>query len=183
MAFLLVMALAAPFILKDPQGRPLISFRDVQKTSGGFSRSIEETHMLLSKSIKSIFKSNDDLPENSKLQSGAESFQVHYWKDENGVLHFSDEKNLIGDSKLKTITNDATFVDMNSKELLEKLEQIYNSSPLDDNANSGEGFKLPDLASGSFSLQDMLSTFDKAKEVQSVVDARHDIQSKAVDAL
>ena len=180
------MALAAPFILKDPEGEPLISFRDVQKTGGGFGKGIEKAQTLLMGSIKSIFKSSQvssDLLDESELQSGAESFQVHYWKDENGVIHFSDEKNLNGDSERKTIINDATFVEMDNKELMEKLEQIYNSNPLNENKASANSLNFPDLMSGTFSLKDMLSTLEKAKEVQSVVDANHETQSKVVDSL
>ena len=184
--FLLVLALAAPFILKGSEGRPLVSFRDVQNTGGGFSKGIEKAQTLLSGSIKSIFNSSqafDDLPGGSEMQSGAESFQVHYWKDENGVFHFSDEKNLNGDSELKIITNDATIVEINNKELMSKLEKIYNSNPLDENTGSATGLSFPDLSSGSLSLKDIFSTIDKAKEVQSVVDERHNTQNTVMDAL
>jgi len=184
--FVLILALAAPFILKGSDGRPLVSFRDVQNTEGGFSKGIKKAQTMLSGFIRPIFNSSqafDDLSENPEMQSGTESFQVHYWKDENGVFHFSDEKNLNGDSELKSITNDATIVEINNKELMSKLEKIYNSNPLDGNTESDNGLSFPDLSSGSLSLKDIFSTIEKAKEVQSVVDTRHHTQNKVMDAL
>ena len=187
---MLVMALAAPFVLKGPDGRPLVSFQDIQKTDGGFGKGIEKVQSLMSGLTKSIViadETPDDLPQDQITkaisESGAKSFQVHYWKDKNGVFHFSDEKNLNGFSELKTITNDATILEMKDKELLKKLEKIYNSDGFGDNVKSGKGLQLPDISSGSLSVKEMLSTIEKAKEVQSVVDARYEAQNKAVDAL
>lgn len=179
--FLLVLALAAPFFLRGPDGGPLISFDDVQKTDGGFGKGFEKVEKLFS-GLKSPYsdQSQEVLDRNP---SQLDSFQVYQWKDEHGKWHFSDERNPAGESEVKTVVNDAMIVEMDNKALLEKLEKIYNSNPLDGKSDKGGVLDFPELLSGNLSLKEILSTFEKAKEVQGVMDARNEQQIRSAEAL
>lgn len=192
--FFLILALAAPFVLKGPDGGPLISFKDVESTEGGFGKGIDKAQSLLTGPIQSIFSFNQANSQSSlnalggvavepNLSANSHSFQVYKWKDKNGKWHFSDEQNLQGSSELVIIENDASIVEMDNKALLIKMEQIYNANPLDLKTKKSNALDFPDLAAGKLSLKDMLSTFEKAKEVQAVVDTRHEAQNQAMDSL
>ncbi len=196
MAFFLVLALAAPFFLKGPDGGPLISFQDVQATDGGLGTGIDKAESLISKVVEPVQaildkqQSNHQNPDPmdaaamaSSMNAGAETLQFYRWQDENGNWHFTDQKDLHADSQLVNIENDATIVKMDSKELLNKLEKIYNTNPLDGQSEKNNALNFPGLMSGTLSLKEMLSVFDKAKEVQGVLDARYEGQTQAVDGL
>lgn len=191
-SFFLVLALAAPLVLKGPDGGPLISFKDVARSEGGFGKGIDKVQSLLAGPMQAIFSFNQENSQSSlnalggveaDVNASSTSFQVYRWKDKNGKWYFSDEKNLHGSSELVTIVNDATIVAMNNKELLLKMEQIYNANPLEINTKKSSALSFPDLSSGQLSLKDIFSVLDKAKEVQGVVDTRHDVQHQAMDNL
>ncbi len=71
MVLLLLIAGAAPFILKRPDGRPLLRLDEFN------------INKPLSKGINKI---NSITPVESDVR------QVYKWKDESGIVHYSDEK-------------------------------------------------------------------------------------------
>lgn len=90
---LITLALMGPFFIKDQEGRPLLTLQDIQFS--GFP-ALEE---IITKN-KPILQSAT-----SGKADHSDSFKAYKWKDEKGVVHYSDQHNSRDNSQLTEIEN------------------------------------------------------------------------------
>lgn len=87
--FIVILACAAPFLLKDPNGRPLLD--------------MDKIPSLALPSLTDIKKKSAPLLISKVNQKKPIDLQVYKWVDKNGVTHYSDKNSPHYNSKLAEV--------------------------------------------------------------------------------
>ncbi len=98
MVLVLIAALAAPFFIKGPDGRPLMEASDFRGSLADARRSVERQW----RSITSRFGRG----------SGGNTATVYRWRDADGNWVYSDQPNPAGNSEQVTVRTDVNVMDL-----------------------------------------------------------------------
>ena len=127
MALLLVLALAGPFFIKGPDGKPLITVASLKSSiSAQWKRFTVDTGR-------------------SMGIEDAGKVDVHRWQDENGNWHFSDEANPEGGSEVIQVDPYASRMDA--------FEPRPSRTREESSSSPGGGFPLPLTVSPGEAMQ------------------------------
>lgn len=85
---LFIIACAVPFFIKDKKGRPFISFQKIK--TGVYVRLVELKHLLKLDTIPEA--ETDKITEAYIPYKDKEYTEMYKYRDEKGVLHFTDQK-------------------------------------------------------------------------------------------
>ncbi len=149
----LVIGLAAPFVLKDPDGKPWMNINSIlpdlramlQQGKGALDQAVDKTKSL---------SGND--------ASSSKKTKVHKWRDENGVWQYSDTPNPDGKSE-------EMWVDPNTN--LVKSTPMTTAEPKSE--ENQEQKKSPHLPVPMTVSPDKVSKLmDDAKNIQGLMDKR-----------
>lgn len=150
MLFLIVLAFAGPFIMKRPDGRPLLSINDITSRDSSILTSI--------RTIAGLFRSQTaEITSDKSLDEDTDLTSIHKWQDDEGQWHFSDQRPETVSSELIKINPNQNILEMNDAEIVKKRTET-------DAENSK---KAADLAKNLDPPQDMipgLPTIDQAKQ-------------------
>lgn len=185
MALLVVLAVAGPFFLKGPDGRPLLSLRDLKLPSfsmpqlPGEQSTSSETPELPSGPNATISWSKDDSMQRETYRYDSskpvtEQANVFYrWKDQNGVWQFSKTPH-------PTEENFIVSVDPNGNILqslaAEKIDKVFGRNQPDPNApEEGDEKGEPSAVPSTIPFEDIPKLIEQAKELQKLSEQRQKI--------
>jgi len=155
--FIVVLAVAAPFIMKRPDGGPLLSISDLS----GDSAILKSFKMLTG-----LFGSGKgSISEGDSLEGGPLLTTVHKWKDDEGLWHFSDEQPESLASEKLEINPNQNILEMNGADLLTKLEEKEGASKSPESLMPPEG-----MIPGIPTIDQAKKAMDNAKAVQGLLD-------------
>jgi len=141
--FLLVLACSAPFFLKGPNGNPLISTDKLKLPELSFD-------ILKSKTAQS--NSKDDL-------------EVYKWRDEKGVIHYSDKQSADKKGSLTQIKGISILPSASRPK--DVVKQQINSFP----------------SPTTVPLTDIPKLIEDAKQVEQLVQGRKQRQDEMLDSM
>jgi len=161
---LVVLAVIAPFYLKNQQGAPLMSLNDIKMpnlSTPPIPDSVKSVASEISDNIPSSIDSNV-VQEKSKLK-------VHKWKDEDGVWHFSNI-----DESSKGTNSEVIIINPGKNNFtsapVKQPQQKVNNIDTHDVENVTPNILLP-LTHGQ-------ATMDQAKKIQELLEQRAQIQQQ-----
>ena len=162
---LVVLAVIAPFYLKNQQGVPLMSFNDIKMPN--------LSAPALPDSVKSaVSEISSKLPSSDMVSSTTEKAQikVHKWRDRDGVWHFSNIDESRAGSNSTVILLDPgtnTFTPTSAKQSQQETPSNTNSVE-----NITPSILLP-LTHGK-------SAMDQARQVQKLLEQRSQMQQQVM---
>jgi hypothetical protein len=160
--FLVVLAVAGPFIMKRPDGSPLLSFNDIKSGDSAIMKSF--------KTLTGFFYSSSDaLSLDDALPGDAKRLltRVHKWQDEEGIWHFSDQQPEGKTSETVEIDPNQNILKMNDAEILKKLRGVKEEQI----ASASQALEPPpDMIPGLPTIDQAKKAMDNAKAVQGLLD-------------
>ncbi|MBL4607823.1 MAG: hypothetical protein JKY01_08355 [Pseudomonadales bacterium] len=152
--FLVVLAVAAPFIMKRPDGRPLLTISDITSGDSAIIKSFN--------TLTSFFRSPKD-----GLPNGEPSLTtVHKWQDKEGLWHYSDQQPTSTTSQILAINPNQNILEMNDKKLLKILK-----GEKEETASTTQDLEPPkNMIPGLPSIEQAKKAMDNAKAVQGLLD-------------
>ncbi len=159
---LVVLAVIAPFYLKDKQGASLMSFSDLKMPN----LSTPEIPASI-KSAVSEMRSDGTKSEETGNSQGGSAIKIHKWKDEKGVWHFSSVDNSEKWEKSKVIVvnpGQNTFTATQPKKPEKEVARTNDIETVTPN------ILLP-LTHGK-------ATMDQAKQLQQLLEQRAKLQQQ-----
>ncbi len=165
---LVVLAVAAPFFLKDKNGAPLMALNDLKMPDLSTPPIPDNI-----KSAVSGITSNSETFSSAATDSSPAGgkVKVHKWKDEEGVWHFSSVDSSQRGTSSQVIFIDPTqnnFTPPPSREQPEQVEEKVATTAAAENVTPN--ILLP-LTHGK-------STLEQAKQVQKLLEQRADLQRR-----
>lgn len=155
--FIVVLGVAAPFIMKRPDGRPLMSMSDLAGDSA-LLKSFGHMTRLLGFNKGSVTLNGPD-------GDPVELTTVHKWQDEDGNWHFSDDEPENIASETLKINPNQNILEMNDSELLKKIK---GESEV---ASTHKDLAPPaDMIPGMPTLDQAKKAMENAKAVQGMLD-------------
>jgi hypothetical protein len=159
--FLVVLAVAGPFIMKRPDGRPLLTINDIKSGDSAIMKSFK-TLTGLFHSSSSTLSLDDNLPEEEQLLT-----RVHKWQDKEGTWHFSDQQPEGAASETVEIDPNQNILEMNDAEVLKKLMGDKEEKT----ASAAQALAPPpNMIPGLPSIDQAKQAMDNAKAVQGLLD-------------
>ena len=160
--FLVVLAVAGPFIMKRPDGRPLLTINDIKSGDSSIMKSFK-TLTGLFHSSKETLSLDDSLPEDAERLLT----RVHKWQDEEGVWHFSDQQPEGETSETVEIDPNQNILEMNDAEVLKKLI----GEKEEQTASASQALEPPpNMIPGLPTIDQAKQAMDNAKAVQGLLD-------------
>ncbi len=160
--FLVVLAVAAPFIMKRPDGRPLLTINDIKSGDSAIMKSF--------KTLTDFFHSSSDaLSLGDKLPENGERLltRVHKWQDKEGIWHFSDQQPEGATSETVEIDPNQNILEMNDADVLKKLI----GEKEEQTANASQALEPPtNIIPGLPTIDQAKKAMDNAKAVQGLLD-------------
>ena len=140
--FIVILACAAPFLLKDPNGRPLLD--------------MDKIPSLELPSLTDIKKKSAPLLTSKIDQKQPIDLQVYKWIDKNGVTHYSEKNSPHYNSKLAEIK---------PLNIVPAQELIIQEKPVISNRPVGAGLT-------TIPMQDISKLMDDTKHVKEMMENR-----------
>ena len=154
LVLLLILACASPFFIRGPNGKPLMSLNKLKFPELPSIASI--------KSKSDLFNST----ENSSQAKNKGDIEVYKWRDEKGVVHYSDRQDRDKKGKLTEI----------------KGISILSSAPASTVEHKEEnGLDLPSPT--TIPLANIPKLIEDAKKVEQVLQQRKQWQDEVIDQL
>ncbi|WMN58430.1 DUF4124 domain-containing protein [Pseudoalteromonas xiamenensis] len=159
---ILLIGLGSLFVLKRPDGKPWLSFEQIEETTSRKANAMSyEGKQLLQKAAQKVQSVADSLSDNSG--------KIYKWQDEQGVWHYSDRPNARGGSEEVILDpNKITVMSAEDTSVLGGLSTPKN-----------EPMKSP-LGLTTISPASVKQLVDDANNVQKLMDER---QKKLDEAL
>ena len=164
--FLLVLGIATPFILKRPDGRPLMKISDfAPKDSGGISSALKKLFH-----TKNLPATDNASGKANKLSATEEDFtKVHKWLGTDGQWHFSDQKPENAHTELLRINPNQNILQLNDLERLKNLQSKQAAQQQTPASNAG----IPtDLIPGMPSISQAKRAIEQAQGIQDLLNER-----------
>ncbi|MBV1869909.1 MAG: DUF4124 domain-containing protein [Gammaproteobacteria bacterium] len=154
--FIVVLGVAAPFIMKRPDGRPLMSVSDLAGDSALLTSFGHMTRLLGFNKDSATLNGSDDQRELTT---------VHKWQDEDGNWHFSDDEPENVASETLKINPNQNILEMNDAKLLKKIK---GESEI---ASTHKDLAPPtDMIPGMPTIDQAKKAMENAKAVQGMLD-------------
>lgn len=160
LVLLLMLACAAPFFIKGPDGQSLMNVNEIK-----FPKLSMPSFDGLKNQLR-VFNNEQHIA----LDANRDGLQVYKWRDEKGVVHYSDRAFAGKTSKLSRI-EDITILPANSKS-----NSLNRQARLD-----GNGFQGPSPT--TISLGQMPKLIKDAKQIEQLLKDRKQRQDAAIDAM
>ncbi len=145
---LLIGAIAAPFFLKTPEGRPLITLEQIK---------IPELSIFSTDPVSRWFRDSKD--------NETDSIKVYKWRDEKGVVHYSDYKKPGQEAELTEIKGISILPSMPKSETKQqKADTLAIPSP-----GTAQIGQIPKLIDDARQLEQVLG--DRKKRQDEIIDA------------
>lgn len=155
LVLLLILACAGPFFIKGPDGRPLMSIDKLK---------LPELSMP-SFDISSVAPDADEQ---------GDGLRVYKWRDEKGVVHYSDSPAQGRQSKLTAI-KDITVLSS------EPAKQTYTKQPEKTAPLNQNGVPVPGLT--TVPIADIPQLVEDARQVKRLVEERKQRQDRIVEGM
>ena len=159
---LVVLAVIAPFYLKNQQGGQLMSLKDIKMPTLSTPPVPEIVKSTLSDISANIPSSSSDDSAEEKTQ-----IKVHKWRDKDGTWHFSNIDESHKGSNSKVIFIDSTI---NTTKPIKQPQREAANTKRDSVENITPSLLLP-LTHGK-------ATVDQARQVQEMLEQRHKTQQQ-----
>ena len=165
----LVIALAAPFVLKGPDGEPMMSVADIKKP--GSLQDMAGAISRVEHPFKKIGQEAADSPE-----PAASKTKVYSWRDEQGSLHYSNVAPSVS-AKVKTlqINPNLNVIKMQKREEPGKATNLAVAESPQNAASASKVFKV-------YTPQGAQKLFEDAKAVEQTLHDRKRAQDEIIDA-
>jgi len=183
MMFMLVAAVAGPFILKGPNGQPLMSYKDLLPSFSLPRSPLKSTPSNNNPSSLIEWSSNKSkehaiaaATDNEGKPIAAESNVYYRWKDKNGVWQFTSTPNPSADNIKMAIDPNANVMQSLSKD---KIDKAFGREPTSDTLTTSAG--KPSTPSteapmipfpATIPVTEIPKLIEQAKGVQGIVDQR-----------
>lgn len=160
---LTVLGLAAPFVIKDDHGRPLLSLHDLQTHQGGFKQSILQTKAQFHAFMKKMRTATNPAtqaptaePEDSSLT------YVYTWQDTQGQWQFSDQAPAHTQAEILTLNpNENILPSTKQPSSARKVSSTLTTAPTE-TITQADTRVIPGLPT----LEQAKKVFEDAKKVQ-----------------
>ena len=168
--FLLILGVAMPFILKRPDGRPLMTISDLaSQDSGGIGSALS--------TFKNLFKtsqlptSDSIISKANKLGNAEDDFtQVHKWLGEKGQWHFSDQKPDSAKTELLRINPNQNILQLND---LKRLKALQNKHAAEQQTTPASNTQVPtDMVPGMPTIGQAKKAIEQAQGIQELLNER-----------
>ena len=159
---ILILGLGSLFVLKKPDGTTWLSTSDFYNKQKIVSK-FNQTKNMINNKITSVFETTD-------------STQIYKWQDENGVWHYSDQKQSVKSGQ--PVKNVATWIKPNNLTVIPAINvnEVTKNIKKATNQNNNEQLKNE----GKSIIPSKVNTlFKDTNNVQSLMDTR----TKEIDAL
>lgn len=167
--FVLVAAIAAPFVLRDRDGRPLMSIHDLRMPE----IALPDTSGLkdaVRAATDSVATASDEVRANTGAKTSA---KIYKWQDEEGGWHFSN--NAPGEHRATEIAVDTSVNVMHMESTASTPDQVSHATSKDAGADSPVT-RIPSL----LPLSQTAEVMQDARRVSTQLKARHERQAKAI---
>lgn len=156
MLLALVAMLALPMIMVKPNGERMMSWKDWLPDSKALDNAADK--------LREVASSNPDLSDTPSLKG---SSKMYSWKDERGVMHFSEQPppESIQNAKVRDLPKDVNL--MVAVKPRERGSQTGSGAA---NGGQGNGFKL--AFPTTVPVKDIPKLVDDAKKLQALADQR-----------
>jgi hypothetical protein len=158
-ALALIAALAAPMLIKGPDGKPIMSWKDWLPDTQAIKKSVE--------------KSIPELPVSNSTPQPTQ--KVYRWKDEHGVWHYSNQQQDAHKPEAQEIQLQST----NQFSMEEATPDIISEDEL--NRSSSTNTPTIQPPTGNISIEDVSKVIENAKNVQNIVNERDKRTREAID--
>lgn len=165
--FLLLLGIAGPFIIKKPDGTPLLTLHDVKSNTGDFLQSFRQMRAMLTTLIKPALSSATTRKPNDSSKENTNLTRVHKWRDKEGQWQFSDQAPDNTYSEIITINPDQNIINLKTKALTQ--EQVEPPATSNDALKSTD---LPMPIPGIPTPNEAKKAIDSAKMLQNQVNNR-----------
>lgn len=168
--FLLVLGIAGPFIIKKPDGRPLLTLNDIKSNTGEFLQSFRQMSALLTSLIKPAASSATSQTSNDSSKENTNLTRVHKWRDKEGQWQFSDQAPENTYSETITINPNQNIINLKTMPLTQ--EHVESSAISNGASDLSKTTDSPMLIPGIPTLNEAKKTIESAKMVQDLVNSR-----------
>jgi len=162
--FIVVLACAAPFILKRTDGRPWMSFSDLKTPD----LSVPDISPITDQVRKLHNTDSDDVTRHQTT--------VFKWQDKNGIWHFSDEASTTAESEEIIINHNTNMVHIDTQGTTVEAPQTKSDESLVNNNTQA-------LDPDSNPYEQLPGLIDKAKNVEQLLNQRQQQQEKILKQL
>ena len=165
--FLLVLGIATPFILKRPDGRPLMKISDLApKDSEGISSVLKKLFHTTSLPV-----TDNASGKANKLSAAEEGFtKVHKWLGVDGQWHFSDQKPDNAHTELLRINPNQNILHLND---LERLKNSQSRQAAQQQTAPASNTGIPtDMIPGMPSISQAKRAIKQAQGIQDLLNER-----------
>lgn len=170
----LVGGLAAPFVLKNEDGQPLITWDEVQSKNASQNAKartpripdFSEELSSLKEMASSLLIPNSGKNNSSKSSPVLQTTKVYTWQDDQGVTHFSNRPNPQGNSHVKYV-QPMKIIPATDVSSLNKKQNQKNASNEKSRDQKDQKDQNRDL-----SLSDIKTLIKDAKNIQALADNR-----------
>lgn len=152
----LVAMLALPMFMVKPNGERMMSWKDWLPDSKVLGNAADK--------LRTVAASNPDLSDTPSLKG---SSKMYSWKDERGVMHFSEQPppESIQNAKVRDLPKD-----VNLMAAVKPRERDGESGSAASNGGQGKGFNL--AFPTTVPVKDIPKLVDDAKQLQALADQR-----------
>lgn len=170
MMFLVVLALAAPFVMKGPDGRPLMTLDDIKMPD------VEVPEV--PDSVKNLSDKIPDIknPLSGDQPSATQSTRVYSWTDENGQVQFSNTPPAgVHNVKATEYHPDANVIKLDKPPVTEQKPSATSPFKGDaDTKGSKDGDSALQDASSLYSPQGVQKLMDDARALEGKLQQRYE---------
>lgn len=194
MMFLLVLAMAGPFVMKRPDGRPVLSLSDLALpkleipasvsalwqsfTSDNAPTSNAVTTDAASQAAPGISWSKEaPTPKSFVAQAGVEyprkDGTYYRYQDSKGIWQFSDAPQVGSMNYVSTVDPNANVIQsLNKEKIDDALGRTPPPPPPDQDKKEQSGMEMPNLLPTTVPVAEIPNLIQQAKDVQTLVNER-----------
>ncbi len=166
---LVILSLALPFILKRPDGQPLLSLADIGQDLSALGDNIKSTVLSSIETVKQIDDSNDVNGE----QDQPKTTTLYRWQDARGQWHFSNKPSETGQS-FKITPNSSIQSPRQAQPVSNDEDTVTTAKSDQKSTEQNEDLPLP------LSTKQAIKTLEDAKNIQKLMDNRSEQLDEAL---
>lgn len=166
---LVILSLALPFILKQPNGQPLLSLADISEDISTLGNALKNTVLSSLETVKDI----DDSDNTGSEQKQPKTTTLYRWQDAQGQWHFSNKPGETS-QPFKITPNSSIQSPRQAQPVSNGEDTVVTAQSDQKSTEQNEDIPLP------LSTKQALKTLEDAKNIQKLMDNRTDQLDEAI---